>query len=154
MANDSFTAEFSGVDKLLKELKTYPDKVRKKALNASVRKGAGVIRSAVRKNAKALDDPSTTESIAKNVFARASTKEGKKVGGVVFKVGIRGGAKSKAQNESNPGGDTWYWRLIEFGTQDTPARPFMRPAFAQSQSAAAAAIASELKKQLDKIRTG
>lgn len=50
-----------------------------------------------------------------------------------------------------PGSSPGYWWLVEFGTANVPARPFLRPAFAaQARAATDAAIAS-MRAEVDRI---
>lgn len=81
-----------------------------------------------------MDDAGTDEAIWKNIAVANNARAGRKEGGIVMSVGVRGGAKSYANNaenrrkgragktnatggsKANPGGDTWYWRFLEFGT--------------------------------------
>ena len=73
----------------------------------------------------------------------ADTTENKRMGRV-------GKSYKTGGDKDNPGGDTWYWRLIEFGTVKMPAKPFMRPAIAAKEQEAAAVFISTFKKLLDK----
>ncbi|MEO8466243.1 MAG: HK97-gp10 family putative phage morphogenesis protein [Gammaproteobacteria bacterium] len=125
-------------------------KLQKKALAAAVRKGANLVRDAAKAGAMAIDDPATAESIYKNVGVSFSARESRRQGGIVYRVGIRGGAR-KGKGGGGPGGDTWYWRLVEFGTSRTQARPFLRPALENNAERATDAIAAELNRQLDKL---
>ena len=81
-----------------------------------------------------------------------------------IRVGVLGGAKNYAaygeivtgrSAKGNPGGDTFYWRFLEFGTSKMRARPFMRPAMLTKQQAAfdavAAAVDTELTKEVAKL---
>ena len=83
-------------------------------------------------------------------------------------VGVRGGAKqyndSKENvrkrlagksyktlgDKNNPGGDTWYFRFIEYGTSRQPATPFMRPALEQNIEAATNAFSQKFNDELNK----
>lgn len=73
-----------------------------------------------------------------------------------MRVGVLGGAKApaiqsgefKGKGKGNPGGDTYYWRFLEFGTENMPAHPFMRPA--QDNNAATNKFAEEMKKGIEK----
>ncbi len=80
---------------------------------------------------KALPKITTDESIAKNIATRVSTRKFKSQGTIKGRVGVRGGAK----NDGSAGtfGDTWYWRLLEFGTSKMTAKPMLRPAFNSNQ---------------------
>jgi hypothetical protein len=93
----------------------------------------------------------------------------KRINGIMMRVGVRGGAKrykdtkenrgrqrvgrkyATGGDKSNPGGDTWYWRFVEFGV---PAhairekRPMLN-ALNQSAQAATDKIVTVLKHEVD-----
>ncbi|HEL8103645.1 TPA: hypothetical protein U0A68_004974, partial [Escherichia coli] len=52
--------------------------------------------------------------------------------------------------KGNPGGDTWYWRFLEFGTEHVAARPFMRPAMNGADAEVVSTFARELEKAVDR----
>ena len=146
------SVDIKGVNTIVDRLSTLPSKVQRREARRAVRRGATVFRNAVRDNAKRLDDPQTKESIAKNVVIQESRRQGKAAGGVVMRVGIRGGAR-KVKGSGAPGGDTYYWRFVEFGApgRNIRPRPFMRPAFDQNTQAATDATATELSAGLDRL---
>lgn len=127
-------------------------------MRRALRKGANVIRDAARQNAKRVDDPGTSEQIVKNIVVQGGgRKREKKEGGPMVRVGVLGGARDmskygelKGAGSGNPGGDTWYWRLVEFGTSRTQAKPFMRPAMNDKAQAAFDAAAADAIKQTDR----
>ncbi|MNN92971.1 hypothetical protein D3C81_2113340 [compost metagenome] len=51
---------------------------------------------------------------------------------------------------SNPGGDTWYWRMLEFGTSRMAARPFLRPVADQAGQKAVDTFARHFNQALDR----
>jgi HK97 gp10 family phage protein len=149
--------KITGLEQIQKNLKLLPMEVRDKGAKFAGRKAANLIKKAAQANAMKIDDPLTAADIAKNIVVRYSPKVFKTTGNLVFRVGVLGGAKgfAKASGEvegkgkANPGGDTYYWRFIEFGTSRTQARPFMQPAIRDNTQAAT----SEFSKQLDKWLT-
>ena len=153
------TFKINGLDELDAKLKKLADPKRiKNAARRSLRRGANVVASAAKRNAGAIDDPKTRNSIQKNIAVRGGgSKRERRVGGAMMRVGIRGGARNMSKygefrggGSSNPGGDTFYWRFLEFGTSQIAARPFMRNAMAQSADQAVAAIATAANVELDK----
>lgn len=167
IAIDSF--RITGLPELKRVLAELPDKIKKKALGSAVRKGAAIVKNAAVTGARALDDRDTPEAIWKNVAVQFSAKQSKKENGIVFRVGIRGGAKQYAStrenrrkgriggtyvvggSKTNPGGDTFYWRFLEFGTSKIAARPFMTPALRDNVQQVTDVVARELSVELDKI---
>lgn len=148
--------------------------IRNRFTRRGLRRGAAVVRGAVRRRASAIDDPATAESIAKNVTVQSSRRLSRR-DQIGMRVGIRGGAK-KRDNVTSPGGDTWYWRFLEFGRGPVrplkagrllsnkesgeffgssvgPAKPkpFMRPAMAESAEPAIDAVASSINADIDKF---
>jgi HK97 gp10 family phage protein len=116
-----------------------------------LRKGANVIRDAVRANAKRIDDPETREMIWKNVaVAGGGSRREKRVGGPMMRVGIRGGARPTSGDNGAPGGTTTHWRFIEFGTSRARAQPFMRPAMNSEAGRAAQVVIEAMNVEFDK----
>src|SRR5690606_22168251 len=121
-----------------------------------MRKAAQVIRDQARKNAEAINDPATSENIAKNIVERFSPRRYKRTGDLMFRVGVLGGARGFAAasgelqgaGSGNPGGDTFYWRFLEFGTSKHAATPFMRPAADQSAQKATDVFIREYNKAI------
>lgn len=82
-----------------------------------------IVRDAAKANAKAIDDPATKEKVFRNLITQESSKQSKREGGVVMRVGVRGGSGSNQHSKDasgNPGGDTRHWRYIELGTEHNP----------------------------------
>jgi len=162
MADD---VAIEGLDGVLDAMGKLTDKVQRKIVTAAARKGANVIRDRARSNAARVDDPQTPESIAKNIVTQAMSKR-RVPDGVGMRVGVLGGAKQYKKNKTNerkgrvgesyavgghkdnPGGDTFYWRFLEFGTADVKAEPFMRPAMEEEKTAAFDAVAASLQQAI------
>lgn len=150
--------KITGVDEALKRLDQLKGAAGKRAARRALRRGANVVLNAAREGAARLDDPATSNSITKNLVVRGGGRRNeRRAGGVMMRVGIRGGARDmskygevKGQGKGNPGGDTFYWRFLEFGTQKMAARPFMRPALQNNTQAATDAFAQALGAEIDK----
>jgi HK97 gp10 family phage protein len=162
---------FSGV---IDRMKDFPDRFQQKAARRAARKGMNLVRNAARAKAKTLDEPESKEKIWKNIVTNESGRRGRAIGGIVMRVGVRGGAlaypahtfgrgaafqsrrKSRARKPPapHPGGDTRYWRHLEFGTRFLQARAFMLPALMNNAQAVADKIATELNIELDKLFAG
>lgn len=152
-----------GLDAIKRKMQALPDKVAYNAARRALRKGANVIRDKARAGAARVNDPKTPETIAKNIVAKSGAKKyDRRRGGPAFRVGVLGGARDmtkygefKGGGSENPGGDTWYWRLLEFGTSKMGAQPFMRPAMNQGANGAfaatVAALDTEFGKELRKL---
>lgn len=72
------------------------------------------------------------------------------LGGAVNQHIARNVGEFKGKGKDNPGGDTWYWRLVEFGTEKTGAKPFMRPALANHTDKATNVFLTEYSKSIDR----
>lgn len=152
---DGLQIEFPDLPDLIDRMKDLDSKVQRSISRRATAKGGRVIRDKVRANAQRLDDPKTSRSIAKNVHLRWNGKLAKQQGGAAYQIGIRGGGRSRQTNEQNPGGDTYYWRFLEFGTVKMAARPFFRPALAQTKQAALSTTINEALRliQIESSRT-
>jgi HK97 gp10 family phage protein len=135
---------------IIDSIAKLPDKVQKKSATKATRKAMQIVRKAAVENAKAIDDKATGRAIWKNITVQNSPRQGKRVGGVVMRVGVRGGARKPDTKTGNRGGDTWYWRFLEFGTAKMRARPFLARALAANAQAVGDATAKELSAELDK----
>ncbi|EGB7359893.1 HK97 gp10 family phage protein [Escherichia coli] len=175
---DGIEIKIEGLDALAGKLSALSDVVESKAGRFALRKAANVIRDRARVNAARVDDPQTPEAIHQNIVARFSSKRYRQTGELAFRVGVLGGARRtlsaaasrKAEQrrkrhgtaplasqgeltgsgKGNPGGDTWYWRFLEFGTEHAEARPFMRPAMNGADAEVVSTFAAELEKAVDR----
>lgn len=150
-----------GLDALIARLASLEDETKYKGGRAALRKATREIEAVARANALQIDDPETAEQIAKNIAIRWNGRLFKRTGALGFRVGVLGGAKNPGKKlqelgelagsgKANPGGDTWYWRLVEFGTSRMRAQPFMRPAMLAAQDRAASIFVREFNKAIDR----
>lgn len=150
--------KITGADEAIKRLEQLKSAAGKRAVRRALRRGANVVLKAARDGASRLDDPTTSNSISKNLVVRGGgSRNERRAGGVMMRVGVRGGARDmskygevKGRGKGNPGGDTFYWRFLEFGTQKMAARPFMRPALQNNTQAATDAFANAMGTEIDK----
>lgn len=166
--SDSISFALTGVDELINTLKAVTHETKHKGGRAALRKAARVVAASAQRGALALDDPQTAKSIAKNIDVRWSRKDFRRTGNMVFRVGVLGGAKQYAStkdnvrkgragksyktggSKDNPGGDTFYWRFLELGTEKSGAQPFLRPALTNNVDLATSTFISEYEKALDR----
>lgn len=151
--------KLDGLDQFQAKLDSIGYDLKRKGGRAALRKAAQVVRDDAIRRAKALDDPLTAEVIAKNISERWNGRLFKRSGDLGFRVGVLGGARdysaygeiTTGRNASkNPGGDTFYWRFIEFGTERTRAKPFLRPALAENVDKATDTFVREYEKSIDR----
>lgn len=142
--------EITGLDDVVSKLQRLanPRRTKSLALKAS-RQAMKVVLDAARQNAKAIDDPETSEKIWKNIATRAGRSRNPNQ--VIMRVGVRGGASFSNPNPpSTSGGDTRHWRWIEYGKSGVPAVPFMRPALANNIQQVTNKFAEVFDAELDK----
>ncbi len=162
-------SKITGLDEIKKRLKLVSDDIANKGGRSALRSAANVIRKEARLRAGQLDDPNTPNKIADNIVVRWDRKQFRKTGNPSFRVGILGGAQQYAStkenkrkgrvgkfyktdgDKKNPGGDTFYWRFLEFGTEKMAPKPFMRPAMDAQKRQAIDKFVEAYKKQLDKL---
>lgn len=165
---DDIQFSITGLDSLLGKIDSIKQETKRKTGRAALRKAANVVRDAAKRNASKLDDPNTANDISANIAVRWDGKRFKKTQDLAFRVGVLGGARQYANNRwnrgkgiegktylvggdsGNPGGDTFYWRYHEFGTEHVPARPFMRPALQNNIGAATDTFIREYEKGIDR----
>lgn len=132
---ESINFSILGAQEVSFKLKAVTEDVQLRGGRFALRKAAMFLAQKVKDNADSVNDPSTERSIPANVDIRWNRKHFDATGNLGFRVGIRGGAGGKAPAGSltgNPGGDTRYWRHVEFGTSRSRAQPFMRRALADN----------------------
>lgn len=172
---DDLQIKMEGVEELLGRFKEVKHDVRYRGGRFALRKAAQVIRDAAKENALRLDDPLTAENISLNIVERWSGRRFRRTGDLMFRVGVLGGARSRTKDahraarrrpagvkslselgevegkgRGNPGGDTFYWRFLEFGTQKAPAKPFLRPAMQKNVREATDTFVREYGKSIDR----
>tara|TARA_R110000850_G_scaffold264606_1_gene393789 strand:+ start:28341 stop:28880 length:540 start_codon:yes stop_codon:yes gene_type:complete len=168
MAADGANYDMNGLPELLGKLESLDFDIKRKGGRFALRRAAQVLRDQARANAERVDDPRTTEKIAANIVERWSGRTFRKTGNIMFRVGVLGGARQYANSrenvrkgragksyltdgdKGNPGGDTWYWRLLEFGTEHMAAQPIFRPVPNQVGQQATDVFVKEYGKSIDR----
>lgn len=152
MSNIQF--DIQGLDQLQSKLERLnnPRKV-KSMVRKSLRQAANIVRNAARNNAKLIDDPETREKIWKNISVQGGKT--RNFSDIKIRVGVRGGAAMNQHSDaaalsSLSGGNTTYWRYLEFGAATTPATPFMRPALANNIQPVTDKFVQMLNDEIDK----
>lgn len=151
--------EFSltGAEETLNKLRTLAVRTQKRSVKRAARKAMAIVRKAARDNAKQIDDPVSADKIWKNIAIQESVKAGKRVGGIVMRVGVRGGASfnnNSTGQASLSGGDTRHWRFIELGTANNQAAPFMRPALRNNIQQVTDTFMTELNNEIAAAMAG
>lgn len=138
--------DIKGMDGLLAELAKLPDAVQKKHVWGAALAGAAIIRKKAVANAKAIDKPARDGQVDSKIYPAIKYHRAKRAdpGAGKYRVGVEGGA---AGNTRVP---PTYWRHVEFGTEDTPARPFLRPALENSVAEVSQRVADSLWARIKK----
>jgi HK97 gp10 family phage protein len=139
------TFSLKGADAAIAKLRSVSQEIAKKGARSAATRAMRIVRDAARAGAAKIDDPQTASDIEKNIVTRYDGKASKREGGVVVKVGVMGGARLGKEPDN-----TGHWRLVELGTSQMAARPFMRPALSDNVQAVADKFISELEPQIDK----
>lgn len=143
--------KFEGVEKLSKRLESIESDLKKKGGRFALRKAANLVRDDAKRRAREVNNTASKESIADNIAVRWSTRRFKRTGDLMFRVGVLGGARQGSGNDGNPGGDTFHWRFVEFGSEhNNPARPFMRPALSENIDKVIAEFVRQYDRALDR----
>lgn len=117
-----------GAKELDKVMMGLPKHVAERDLNFALRKAANVVRDKAISNA-----PEDTGYAKKNIKVRQDKKSG-------YSSSMLVGVFRKA----------FYMMFIEFGTEDTPARPWLRPAFDATKNQMLSLIADTLGKRIQR----
>lgn len=145
--------QFHGADQLLARMRGLAQALRQKPAQRALGRAAAVIRKQAKANAMAMDDPDTGRRIADNIVQRVRSRYGRATGDVKISIGVgtEKGRIPKGNPDTGPKGNTPHWHLVELGTQQVKAQPFLRPAAQTRGQAAINTFATELDKQLDKL---
>ena len=119
---DGVEVNLTGLESVLGKMDAVSQVTRNKTGRAALRKAANVIRDRARNNAARVD----------------------------VRKGRAGKSYNTAGDKGNPGGDTWYWRFLEFGTEHMAARPILRPAMNGVDTDVINIFAVELEKAIDR----
>lgn len=149
------TVEFSivGLEPLLAKLDSIKQDVKRRSGRAALRKAAKLVAERAKEGARRVDDPATGRSIASNIALRWNGRLWKQTGNLGFRIGVLHGAVLPKKGDSvdtSTNAPTPHWRLLEFGTEQMRAQPFMRPALEQNISAATEVFVTEFEKGIDR----
>lgn len=161
---DGIRFDVSGLDGIKQKMAGMKFEMNAKGGRFALRRAAKELVKQAQENARRIDDPVTAESISKNIVERWNNREFKRNQRLAFRVGVLGGARDpvgarrratrsdRPQRESseNPGGVTFHWRFLEFGTSTMRAQPIFRPVAQQAGQRAVDVFARELNAALDR----
>ena len=130
-------AQIIGDKRLIKKLNSLAPRLKKKVMKSAMRKGASVVAKRAKTKVK-----KRSGFLRKSIKAK-STKNGN--ARIFVSPKVEGEYRGKTVKPAK------YAHLVEFGTQAAEAHPFLRPALNESKEEAFDAVASEARKQFNKI---
>lgn len=147
---DGVEFELTGLDSLLGKLDAIGDDLKRKSGRAALRKAGNVIVTQIKNNAMRLDDPLTARSIADNAALRWNGRVFKQTGDLAFRIGILQGAVLKKHPSMGKDAPTPHWRLLEFGTENMPAKPLVRSAATSRMNETFNTFSNEYERGIDR----
>lgn len=139
--------KIDGIDGIIRQLDAI-ERGKNAAERTALRGGGAPIRVSAKKHAVKGKHGLLSKSIGLNV---------KKVKGrLTARIGPRGGfekiegiySRGKRKGQPRRFNPIYYSHLVEFGTSHSPAKPFIRPAIADSKDEVVSAMASAIEKHL------
>jgi HK97 gp10 family phage protein len=153
MADFDVSVTMTGLDDLKAKLDSVIYETRYKGGRFALRKSAQVFVKAAQSNARQVDDPATARNIASNIAERWNGRLYKTTGDLGFRIGVKGGARFSGRNRKivdAADAPTPEWRAVEFGTETTPAHPFLRPAVLGNLQTGTNVFISEFGKAIER----
>ena len=145
-----FSAEIDGND-LIKALRQFPKNIQKNVMVGATRAAANVVRDRARELV-----PKNTGNLKKSIVS--IQRNGDKLKFNQFSMAQSDQNKitfSVTPSKGHPN-DGWYAHFVEFGTSHSSAKPFLRPAFDQSNNESLEAskkyIAERIPQELAKAK--
>lgn len=147
------TFDLQGFDAAIAKLRALPVQLRGKAGRSALGKAARLVTNAAKNNAQGINDPATGRKIADNITQRVRSRYQSQTGDIMVSVGVatEKGRIPKGNPDTGPKGNTPHWHLVELGTEQMAAQPFLRPALEGQIDQVTAAAATHLERELDKI---
>lgn len=137
---DTIKMDVHGLKELERKLRELPEKLAKNGLRAAVAAGSRLVASEARRRVP-VDSGTLKRSIYTKQIREESNNQQQ-----TFYVGSRHGKKEQAK-----GRDAYYFPFVEFGTEKSPAHPFMRPAFESTKEKAVEAVKTKLAERIEKL---
>ena len=145
--------KLQGLVPIAEKMRTLKREIRLKPARSALGQAAKLIRQQAQQNALAVNDPDTGRTIADNIVQRFRSKHHKRTGDLMISVGVatEKGRIPKGNPDTGPKGNTPHWHLLELGTENMPAQPFLAPAARQQAEAAMHQFTASLDKGIDRI---
>lgn len=145
--------KLQGLVPIVEKMRTLKREIRLKPARSALGQAAKLIRQQAQQNALAVNDPDTGRTIADNIVQRFRSRYHKRTGDLMISVGVatEKGRIPKGNPDTGPKGNTPHWHLLELGTENMPAQPFLAPAARQKAEAAMHQFTASLDKGIDRI---
>lgn len=121
----SYEAE---VKKVLKGMKKFPTNVQKNIMRGATRAAAKVVQQNAINNA-----PDLSGTLKKSIVVRGGRSRDKQFTEAVVKITYTERDARKGKEKRVATNNAFYASMVEYGTKDTAAQPFLRPAGEQSK---------------------
>lgn len=149
--------KLSGVDGIIKTLRSLPPEIVSKRggpVKLALAKGARVIRDEAKKNllaSIAINGDVSTGLLAKNLIVSRG-KPPHSGNGERYLVRVKRKTYEKPEgSKGRPVTTLKTAHLLEYGSQNQPATPWLRPAFFSARQKATDIVINDLKSRIDKI---
>ena len=145
--------KLQGLVPIVEKMRTLKREIRLKPARSALGQAAKLIRQQAQQHRLAVNDPDTGRTIADNIVQRFRSKHHKRTGDLMISVGVatEKGRIPKGNPDTGPKGNTPHWHLLELGTENMPAQPFLAPAARQQAEAAMHQFTASLDKGIDRI---
>ena len=144
-----FDVKLERVDALRPKMQKLDQALNQKLVREALSAGGRKIRDRARAIVSKHDDPKTGRQIAKNISVRYRSKRSRQTGDVIVSVGVAYPKGRIPEGNPDDGVNTPHWHLLELGTENMKAEPFLVPAAMQEASSLPQAIVDDLSKRLD-----
>ena len=144
-----FDVKLDRVDQLRPKMQKLNQALNQKLARQALTAGGRKIRDRARAIVSASDDPTTGRKIAKNIAVRYRSKRSKQTGDVIVSVGVAYPKGRIPEGNPDDGVNTPHWHLLELGTEQMKAQPFLVPAAVQEAASLPQVIVDDLSKRLD-----
>ena len=160
-----FEIKIDNLDQVLDRMKDFTAQVQKRVTTTAARNAMKPVAALAKSNLRVAigrtKDSRSTGALLNAIVVRNNPRQGRKQGGVVMQVGIKGGAKEYVKSSRNVrlgrvgqayehGGNQFYFRFLEFGTSKMAARSFLRPALSKNAQRTNNIFAAEMNKGIDR----
>ena len=153
MARSKVDFSLAGVKETAGRLQALKAELRDRVARGAMRKAAELVKAAAQDGALRVDDPATGRMIRDNLKYEFATRIYKRTGDIVYRVGVntKKGRIPRGNPDEGPRGNTPHWHLVEYGTEQARAQPYMRPALEENINEIIDLVATEVGREIDDL---